>query len=239
MSYPLRYGDAMNKNYTEIAFILDRSGSMESCQVAAIEGFNKFLKEQQQTEGLAKLTLVLFDDEYLVPVESVPVQEVVELTRETYVPRNSTALLEAIGKTIDDLGKRLAEMREEDRPGQVIVTILTDGLENASQTFTWKDVAAKIKYQTEAYKWVFLFLGANQDAIATAGQMNILGANSASYMADDAGSKASMSATSRKTSALRRRSMGIQTDDVIKEAAAPMTDLVQEEDGKERGESNK
>jgi len=83
----------MKTDYTEIAFILDRSGSMESCQDAAIEGFNHFLAEQQQVEGLAKLTLILFDDEYLVPVQSLPVQEVVPLNHDTYVPRNSTALL--------------------------------------------------------------------------------------------------------------------------------------------------
>lgn len=236
MSYPMRYGVAMNKNYAEIAFVLDRSGSMGSCQDAAIEGFNRFLLEQQQTEGLAKMTLVLFDDEYLVPVASVPVQEVVALTRETYVPRNCTALLDAIGKTIDDLGKRLAELPEQDRPGQVIVTILTDGLENASQTFTWKDIAAKIKHQSETYQWTFLFLGANQDAIATAAQMNISGANSATYVADGAGSKASMSSASKKVRAMRRQNIGCASEEDIKHANAPMREIVQEEDRRERGE---
>ena len=76
-----------NAHYTEIAFILDRSGSMNSCQQAAIAGFNQFLDDQQKTEGLAKLTLVLFDDEYLVPVSSIPVQEVVPLTDDTYQPQ--------------------------------------------------------------------------------------------------------------------------------------------------------
>src|SRR5437763_13898560 len=118
-----------NSHYTEIAFILDRSGSMKSCQRGAIDGFNQFLADQQKTEGLAKLTFVLFDDEYLVPVSSVPVQEVVPLTKETYKPRNCTALLDAIGQTIDELGSRLAALPQKDRPGQVIVPILTDGLE--------------------------------------------------------------------------------------------------------------
>ena len=225
----------MNKNYTEIAFVLDRSGSMESCQDAAIEGFNRFLREQQQAEGLAKLTLVLFDDEYLVPAQSLPVAEIVALTRETYVPRNTTALLDAIGKTVDDLGARLAQIPEKDRPGQVIVTILTDGLENASQTFTWKDVAAKIKQQTETYKWTFLFLGANQDAIATAAQMNIGAANAATYVADDAGARSSSSAASRKVRAMRAQAMGDTSEVTIREAASPMRSLLEEEDSKERG----
>ena len=122
-----------NAHYTEIAFILDRSGSMKSCQQAAIDGFNRFLADQQQIEGLAKLTLVLFDDEYFVPISSIPVQEIVPLTDDTYQPRGCTALLDAIGQTVDDLGLRLAALAEKDRPGQVIVAILTDGLENASQ----------------------------------------------------------------------------------------------------------
>ena len=165
--------------------------------------------DQQETEGLAKLTLVLFDDEYLVPVSSIPVQEVVPLTDDTYQPRGCTALLDAIGQTIDDLGLRFAAVSEKDRPGQVIVAILTDGLENASQRFTWKEIAGKIKHQTDTYKWIFLFLGANQDAIATAANLSIAANNAANYVADAAGSKASHAAFSRKTRALRRASMDI------------------------------
>ncbi len=225
----------MNKHYTEIAFVLDRSGSMESCREAAIEGFNRFLAEQQQTEGLAKLTLVLFDDEYLVPVRSVPVQEVLALDTDSYVPRNNTALLDAIGKTIEELGQQLAKLPENARPGQVIVAILTDGLENASERFTWKDVAGRIRRQTETYKWTFLFLGANQDAIATAAQLNIAAANAASYVADAAGSRASHVAFSRKARALRRSGMGRATAAEAADLSAPMSDLVQEEDRKERG----
>ncbi len=120
------YNWRMNKHYTEIAFILDRSGSMGSCQQAAIDGFNQFLIEQQQTEGLAKLTLVLFDDEYLVPVRSVPVQEVLPLNADTYVPRNTTALLDAIGRTIDELGARAGDCGGPDRrTGERISTVLT------------------------------------------------------------------------------------------------------------------
>ena len=223
-----------NAHYTEIAFILDRSGSMECCQDAAIEGFNQFLTEQQKTEGLAKLTLALFDDEYLVPVSSVPVQEVVPLTHETYQPRNCTALLDAIGKTIDDLGQRLAALPEKDRPGQVIVAVLTDGLENASQRFTWKQVAGKIKHQTDIYKWVFLFLGANQDAIATAANLSITANNAANFVADAAGSKASHAAFSRKARALRRSSMNIASVAEQLDVAAPLSEITSEEDQKQR-----
>jgi hypothetical protein len=223
-----------NAHYTEIAFVLDRSGSMECCQQAAIDGFNQFLAEQQKAEGLAKLTLVLFDDEYIVPVSSVPVQEVVPLTDDTYKPRGCTALLDAIGQTIDDLGHRLVAFAEKDRPGQVIVAILTDGLENASQRFTWKEIAGKIKHQSETYKWTFLFLGANQDAIATASNLSIAANNAANYVADTAGSRAGQAAFSRKMSALRRSSMDIASVSERLDAAASLTDIVSEEDRKSR-----
>jgi len=223
-----------NAHYTEIAFILDRSGSMNCCQQDAIAGFNQFLDDQQKTEGLAKLTLILFDDEYLVAVSSIPVQEVVPLTDDTYQPRGCTALLDAIGQTIDDLGRRFAALSEKDRPEQVIVAILTDGLENASQRFTWKEIAGKIKHQTDTYKWIFLFLGANQDAIATAANLSIAANNAASYVADAAGSKASHAAFSRKTRALRRTSMDIASVSEKLDAAASLTDIVSEEDRKSR-----
>lgn len=224
----------MNKHYTEIAFVLDRSGSMESCSDAAIAGFNQFLAEQQLTEGLAKLTLILFDDEYLRIVESIPVAEVISLTDKTYVPRNSTALLDAIGTTIDELGTRLSLIPEKDRPGQTIVAILTDGFENASQKYSWKDIAAKIKHQTEGYKWTFLFLCANQDAIATAAQISIGASNAARYVADGAGSQASHASFSRKMRSIRRSAMGIASRAEAADLAAPLSAIVEEEDKKHR-----
>ena len=227
-----------NAHYSEIAFVLDRSGSMKSCQQAAIEGFNQFLADQQKTDGLAKLTLVLFDDEYLVPISSIPVEEVVSLTDDTYQPRGCTALLDAIGQTIDDVGQRLAGLAEKDRPGQVIVAILTDGLENASQRFTWKEIAGKIKHQTDTYKWIFLFLGANQDAIATAANLSIAANNAANYVADAAGSKAGQAAFSRKMSALRRASMNVASVSERLDAETPLTQIVSEEDRKTRESPN-
>jgi len=225
----------MNKNYTEIAFILDRSGSMESSREAAIAGFNFFLKEQQTSRGLTKLTLVLFDDEYLVPIHALPVAEILPLNNETYIPRGTTALLDAIGRTADELGARLAAMREKYRPGQVIVAILTDGLENSSQTYTWKQIARVIKHQTEQYRWTFLFLGANQDAIATAAQMNIAAADASPFVADSAGLRAAAKSLSRKLRGLRRIYDGNATVAEAADAAAPLSELTAEEDTKERG----
>jgi hypothetical protein len=224
----------MKNHYSEIAFVLDRSGSMGSCREPAIEGFNSFLQEQQRTEGLAKLTLILFDDEYLVPIDALPVAEILPLNGESYVPRGSTALLDAVGRTIDELGARLASLPEQDRPVQVIVAILTDGLENSSQNYTWQQIAAAIKRQSEQYRWTFLFLGANQNAIATAAQMNIRAANAAAYVADAAGLHASSKSIARKVRALRRVSVGTASAEECHDAVAPMSSLVAEEDQKER-----
>jgi len=226
----------MNKNLTEIAFILDRSGSMQSVAHAAISGFNEFLRDQQAAPDHARLTLALFDDEYLVPVDNIPVQEVVALNSDTYVPRNTTALLDAIGQTIERLGQRLEQTPEPDRPGKVIVAILTDGLENASEKFTWKEIAEKIRHQTQAYNWDFLFLGANQDAIATAANLNISAANAAAFASDYVGTRSSHKAASRKASALRAKASGrVMASEEVSAYAAPMSNLVEEEDRKERG----
>ncbi len=235
MSHPFPHSESMkNPHYTEIAFILDRSGSMSSCETAARDGFNQFLGEQQNVPGLARLTLVLFDHEYLVPARSIPVQEVVPLNDETYQPRGQTALLDAIGQTIDDLGRDLAARAETDRPGQVIVAILTDGYENASERFTWKQVSDMIKHQTDAYKWTFLFLGANQDAIATAAQISIAASNAASYVADADGTHTASRVFARKMSSMRIMAQGRASLKEEQDAQAPLASMLQEEDEKLR-----
>ena len=225
----------MKKDLTETAFILDRSGSMAPVTEAAITGFNVFLRDQQKTEGQARLTLVLFDNEYLVPLDCIPVQEAVALDTTTYVPRASTALLDAIGTTIDRVGARIAAMSEPDRPGQVIVAILTDGYENSSEKFTWKDISHKILEQTNTYKWQFLFLGANQDAIATAANLSISAENASTYVGDNGGTYSSQKAMSRKTTALRKMSSGAKMSlQERKDTAAPLSEIVAEEDAEGR-----
>lgn len=218
----------MNKNLTEIAFVLDRSGSMESMKEQAITGFNHFLADQVSHPGDARLTLVLFDDEYLVPVAAKSLHEVPPLDSATYVPRNTTALLDAIGQTIDEIGQRLANTPEPERPGQVIVAILTDGLENASTRYTWADIAGRIKHQHECYHWQFLFLGANQDAIATAARMHIHQANAATLQDNAAGyAQVAPHSLSRKIKSMRRHAAtGVAEADLDK----PLQTIVAEEE---------
>jgi Mg-chelatase subunit ChlD len=224
----------MQTHLTEIVFILDRSGSMHGMVQAAISGFNRLLTEQQQAPGSARFSLVLFDDQYEVPFHSVPIAEVVELDTTTFVPRGGTALLDAMGRTIDELGQRLAQTPEADRPNQVVIAVLTDGEENSSRHFSWKDVAERIRHQTEKYQWQFLFLGANQDAIATAGRMNIHSANTANFTANDESYAAAKGALSRKISASRRRSQGATDEETLRDADAPLENLRQDEENRSK-----
>jgi uncharacterized protein YegL len=218
---------------TEIAFILDRSGSMEAHTGAAIAGFNEFLRDQQSVEGQARLTLVLFDDRIEIPIDNIPVSEVVELDTRTYTTRGSTALLDAIGETVDSFKVRTRDLPPESRPDQVIFAIFTDGEENASRRFTWKDIAGKIRRRQEKQGWQFLFLGANQDAIATAAQMNIHAHNAAtaSYSAD--GVQGSARAFSRKARAMRESLSENDNAAPNADLMKPMGDILREEE--ERG----
>ena len=227
----------MNKNLTEIAYILDRSGSMQPLAEQAVAAFNSFLEDQKSDTGSARLTLALFDNAYDVPINGVPLEEILPLTAADYEPRGSTALLDAIGQTIEDLGKRLEAIPEAERPGSVIVAIFTDGFENASHRFTWAEVSERIKHQREVYKWEFLFLGANQDAIATAASLNIDACNSSSYVADGVGLRSTSAALSQKAKALRRISSGRASADDVDFMKVPMSDVVHEEDRKRREKS--
>lgn len=150
----------MNQNLTEIAFVMDRSGSMETMKTEAIVAFNQFLKDQRELPGEARLTLVLFDTEFLKPYDNVPIEKVPDLDERTYVPRAGTALLDAMGMTIDAVGKRLAKTPEAEMPGKVIIACMTDGEENSSQQYRNEQVAAMIEHQQQRYSWEFVFLGA-------------------------------------------------------------------------------
>jgi len=118
----------------EIAVIIDRSGSMQAIATDAIGGFNAFVAAQRLVPGAARMTLILFDDRYEVPIKSRPLGQVPMLTRQTFVPRGSTALLDAIGRTIKKMTESFAARPAAHRPDTIIAVILTDGEENASRT---------------------------------------------------------------------------------------------------------
>ncbi|MGL5017025.1 MAG: vWA domain-containing protein [Luteolibacter sp.] len=219
---------------SELAFILDRSGSMESIRQAAIDGFNTFLRDQQAAPGHNRFSLVFFDSGIETRLDSIPVAEAVTLDLDSYVPSGSTALLDAIGDTIDRLGKRFATQPAAARPDHVTIAILTDGEENSSVRYTWHDVSKRIQHQTEIYSWEFLFLGAGEDAIATAAKMHIHSANASSFVADTAGQHAAMASFSRKASGTRARKSGHATAEQLADAEAPLQEILREEDQKRR-----
>jgi hypothetical protein len=169
----------MRSDLTDITVVLDRSGSMSSIKDDAEGGLNTFIKEQAKQPGSALFTLVQFDTEYEFVHRAVPISEVPHCT---LVPRGATALLDAVGRAIIETGDRLKNINENDRPGLVIIVILTDGLENQSREFTKDKVKEMIKQQSEVYKWQFVYLGANQDAFAEAGGIGIAASSSANYV---------------------------------------------------------
>jgi len=176
----------MKNNLTEIIFLLDRSGSMAGLEGDTVGGFNAFVKKQTELEGETILTTVLFDDQYEVLWNGIDAREA-KLTDDDYYVRGMTALLDAVGKTILDVGYRLARTSEERRPGKVIFVITTDGMENASSEFTYGKVKELIRHQQEKYGWEFIFMGANIDVAKEADSLGIHIENSFNFEASEKG----------------------------------------------------
>jgi Mg-chelatase subunit ChlD len=197
----------MHPDYTHISVILDRTGSMESIRHDVIGGFNTFLKDQQNQSGKATLTLVQFDsqDPYEIVHRFRPIAQVPKLTAKTYVPRASTPLYDAMGRGINDLDQCLSQLEEDDRPSKVMVVIITDGQENASQEFTREQVQAMIKAKTETDKWQFIFLSADLEAMKDAETIGIDRDSSLQFSKSGRGSKAVFESLSKQTSKYRSR----------------------------------
>lgn len=179
----------MKENLTEIVFILDRSGSMSSLVEDTIGGFNTFIENQKKEKGEALLTTVLFDHDYELLHDGLNLQSVKPLTNKEYYPRGTTALLDAVGRTINTIGDRLNNTPEEEKPSKVIFVITTDGQENSSKEFTRSQIKDMVKHQTEKYDWQFIFLGANIDAVSTAEGFGISGQFASNYTANTMGTR--------------------------------------------------
>lgn len=158
-----------------IAVVLDRSGSMESMRDDAIGGFNSFLKEQQEAPGEALFTLVQFDYEFITVHDGVPIKDVPKLDRNTFVPRGGTALLDAIGQTVNVMEAKIGKMAEDEKPSRMIVAILSDGAENQSKEFKKHDIKKIIEERSKT-GWDFMFLSAGLDQFADAHEIGIASA---------------------------------------------------------------
>lgn len=154
--------------YTDITFVLDRSGSMATIANDVRGGFNEYIKGQKNLPGIVKFSLIQFDDKYQVDYSGLDLLDVPELTIVNYIPRGWTALLDAVNKAIETTGKRLRDLPESERPEKVLFIVYTDGLENYSKETTTEILRDRIRHQEDKYNWQFVFMGANQDSWATA-----------------------------------------------------------------------
>jgi len=220
----------MKNNLTEIAYILDRSGSMQPMQEAAVAAFNQFVKSQLDVPGDARLSLIQFDNVYEIPISMREIREVPELTAQTFTPRGSTALLDAIGRTIKETDKRIEATPEARQPGKVIVAIFTDGMENASTEYSAKHIADLIQLYREQKGWDFLFLAANQDAMASGEAMKMDQNLTGNVAFDEKGLRSSSQAMSRKVRAIRMRSAGVMDAQAVADDAKPLEQIVREEE---------
>ena len=194
----------MRENLTELVFILDRSGSMSGLEADTIGGFNSLVEKQKKEEGEAIVSTVLFDDNCEVIHDRVDIKKVEKLTDKEYYVRGCTALLDAVGGAIHHIGNVHKYAREEDRPAKTLFIITTDGMENASRRYSLKDVKKLINRQQEKYKWEFIFLGANIDAIEVAESIGIKASHAANYHCDSRGTKVNFCALDAAVSRVRR-----------------------------------
>lgn len=193
----------MKKDLTELVFILDRSGSMQGLEDDTIGGFNSMLEKQKREPGEAYVSTVLFDDSSSVLHDRVPVSRIQPITRREYYVRGCTALLDAVGGAIHHIGNIHKYAREEDVPEHTLFVITTDGMENTSRFYSAQKVKEMIRRQKERYGWEFLFLGANIDAVETAGHLGISADRAVNYHCDSEGTRLNYQALSDAVAAVR------------------------------------
>ena len=202
---------------TEIVFILDRSGSMSGLESDTIGGFNSMIKKQQkELEGNALVSTILFDHESIVLHDRIPIAEVKPLTDKDYETRGTTALLDAIGDAVKHIKNVHKYAREEDRPEKTLFVVTTDGMENASEKFSYRDIKELVGKQKEK-GWEFIFLGANIDAIEVAGHLGIDARRAVNYHADSRGTERLFFSVGNFVSASRKSAPSESADDSWRE----------------------
>ncbi|MCR5798263.1 MAG: VWA domain-containing protein [Eubacterium sp.] len=179
----------MSKGFTEIVYIMDRSGSMSGLEADTIGGFNSMIKKQKKTGEKAVVSTVLFDDDIEVLHDRVPINKLEKMTERDYYVRGCTALLDAVGIAIHHIGTLHRDAKKKDRPEKTIFIITTDGMENASRMYSYDRINKMIKRQQERYGWEFIFIGANIDSIAEADRFGIKADRAVNYVHDSVGTK--------------------------------------------------
>ena len=193
----------MRKGFTELVFILDKSGSMAGLESDTIGGFNSMLKKQKELDGECRITTVLFDHRYELLHDRIDIRAVSPMTDREYQAGGTTALLDAIGRTIQKLVSVQKNTAEEYRAEHVMFVIITDDAENSSREYSADQVKSMIEHEKEAYGWEFVFLGANIDAVETAGQFGIAPNRAVDYVPDGAGTELNFRAMSETVACFR------------------------------------
>ena len=193
----------MKQGLTELVFILDRSGSMGGLVSDTIGGFNGLLEKQKQEQGECVVTTVLFDDKYELLHDRIPLPAVNPITHKEYYVRGMTALLDAIGLTLEKIRSAQANTAENGRAEKVLFVIITDGMENASREYRIDRVKEMIERQKREAGWEFLFLGANIDAISVAAGFGITADRAVTYRADAAGTRLNYDVVSDTVACMR------------------------------------
>ena len=177
----------MKKGLTELVFILDRSGSMAGLEKDTIGGFNAMIEKQKQEEGEAYISTVLFDHEIKLIHDRVPLREIRPLTEQEYFARGSTALIDAMGSAIRRIRDIHRVADRKDLPQRTLFVITTDGMENSSVLYSSGEVRQMVQQMKQEQDWEFLFLGANIDAVETAGTFGIDEDRAVNYSCDSQG----------------------------------------------------
>ena len=198
----------MKTNLTELVFILDRSGSMGGLESDTIGGFNSMLTKQQSEPGECRITTVLFDNYYEILHDRIHIKAVKPITDKEYFVRGGTALLDAVGTTINKLVGVQRNTAKKYQADKVLFVITTDGLENASCEFRYSQIKDMIKLQEEKYGWEFVFLGANINAAEVAGHLGIKSSHAQNYHNDSEGIALNYATLSDSITFLRKAPKG-------------------------------
>lgn len=194
----------MKKNLTELVFILDKSGSMSGLEKDTIGGYNSMLERQRGVDGECTITTVLFDQDYELLHDRIDLRAVRSITEKEYRVGGSTALLDAVGKTVYKIDTAQKNTAEAYRAEKVLFVIITDGEENSSRYYGASQIREMIRRQKER-GWEFIFLGANMDAVETAGRYGIDADRAADYVPDHAGTELNFRMMSEAVSAYREK----------------------------------
>ena len=194
----------MKNNITELVFILDRSGSMAGLESDTVGGFNAMIEKQKKQDGQCWVSTVLFANESKVIHDRVRLEEIRPMTEDDYTVGGCTALIDAIGEAIHHIANIHKYARAEDVPAHTVFVITTDGMENASRRWTYRDVQKLVKHQQEKCGWEFLFLGANMDAISAARSFGIREDRAVRYECDGVGTGLNFAVVSQTIGRLRK-----------------------------------